>query len=382
MNKINILYYHAHFFSGSETFIYQQAINPHIHASLLAKRYINSSGLPLDAFTKLNFRRTWWDGLVSNLLFIFGVDQYYQHRSISILTKLISSQSIDVLHAQFGFNAIRILPVAKALQIPLVVSFHGLDASKLLRKRSYRNGVKKVFNYASAIVICNPAMVDALPLTHKQKDKVVWIPYGIDTQKFSGIVHQAHSNPQLLHVGRLVEKKGVPDLIRAFSKITLQNVKPILHLVGTGPQENICRTLVKELALEDQVQFHGWKSPEEVKQLMQLCDLFILNSRIALDGDSEGLPVGLLEAMAMGMPVISTRHAGIPLAIDDGVNGILVSEHDTDALTQAIKVLLTNEEKRHSIAVAARKKIEERFTIQQMHEKLYEIYSSALDKRQ
>jgi glycosyltransferase involved in cell wall biosynthesis len=70
------------------------------------------------------------------------------------------------------------------------------------------------------------------------------------------------------------------------------------------------------------------------------------------------------------------------LAIDDGVNGILVSEHDTDALTQAIKVLLTNEEKRHSIAVAARKKIEERFTIQQMHEKLYEIYSSALDKRQ
>jgi colanic acid/amylovoran biosynthesis glycosyltransferase len=139
---------------------------------------------------------------------------------------------------------------------------------------------------------------------------------------------------------------------------------------------------VKELALEDQVQFHGWKSPEEVKQLMQLCDLFILNSRIALDGDSEGLPVGLLEAMAMGMPVISTRHAGIPLAIDDGVNGILVSEHDTDALTQAIKVLLTNEEKRHSIAVAARKKIEERFTIQQMHEKLYEIYSSALDKRQ
>jgi colanic acid/amylovoran biosynthesis glycosyltransferase len=137
---------------------------------------------------------------------------------------------------------------------------------------------------------------------------------------------------------------------------------------------------VKKYSLESKVIFHGWKSSREVKELMQQCDVFVLNSRVASNGETEGLPVGLLEAMAMGRAVLSTRHAGIPLAIENGVSGILVDERDTDSLSQQILHLYHNKELRHAIGKAARAKIESQFTMKYMHENLRNIYSEVSRK--
>lgn len=370
---MKVLFYHSHFFNRSETFIYHQAINPHIEAVLLAKGFPESKGLSNQSFSKIKFRRSWWDGLVSNLLLTFSIDRYYQNKSIVRLTELITSSHVDVLHAQFGFNAIRILPVAKKLRLPLVVSFHGLDASRMLRSRSYRNGLREVFNYASAVIVCNPDMAEVLPLTTEQKRKVQWIPYGIDLLKFNPSLRAENSTLRILHVGRLIEKKGVPDLIRAFVAIqTSQSIQ--LDIVGTGPEENSCREIVNQNNLQHKVIFHGWKSPEEVKHLMQECDVFVLNSRAASNGDSEGLPVGILEAMAMQLPVVSTYHAAIPRAVDHSVTGLLVKECDTKELTFALTELIENKDLREKMGRAARTKIESFFTLDQMHDKLTQIY--------
>lgn len=372
---LKVVFYHAHFFNSSETFIYQQAINPHIRPVLLAKRFLNATGMSYESFERLQFKRTWWDGLLSNLLVIFGVDQYYQQASIIKLTQKIEVYQPTVIHAQFGFSAVRILPVAKKLNVPLVVSFHGMDASHMLRKLAYRNGLKKVFEYASSIIVCNPAMVEALPLSTRQKDKVSWIPYGINLNQFNPQPRVRNSLTRILHVGRLIEKKGVPDLIRAFAQLkTKFSIQ--MELVGTGPEEGICKQLVKEMMLEQCITFHGWKSPEEVKNLMQQADIFVLNSRIATNGDSEGLPVGILEAMAMGLPVVSTNHAGIPKAVDNRVTGLLVEERDTDALAQALTDLLQDEQLRKSYGVAGRKKAESFFSMEQMHAALHSVYKN------
>jgi len=378
---LTVLFYHAQFFVGSETFIYQQAINPHVSPLLLAKRFVSSGPLVTDGFTCFTYKRTRWDGAVSNLLALAGVDRYYQRGSINRLRQLLAGQRIDVIHAQFGFNAVRILPLAKLLQIPLVVSFHGLDASKLLRRRSYRNGLREVFDYVSAIVVCNPAMAQALPLTEQQQQKVRWIPYGINLQHFSGerAAKRGTSALNVLHVGRFVEKKGVPDLIRAFADVNRVNKEVVLHLVGNGPQEAEVRALVDRFHLGESVVFHGWKSPEEVKQLMAQADLFVLNSRVASDGDSEGLPVGLLEAMAMSLPVVSTRHAGIPLEVEHGVSGLLVAEKDTSALSGAMLELLSNETQRLAFGQAARLRVEAQFTMEAMHQALLHCYQSAAE---
>lgn len=374
LTQIKVLFYHAHFFNSSETFIYQQAINPHIKPILLAKRFLNSTGMSYEGFERVQFKRSWWDGLVSNLLVVFGIDSYYQGRSINQLIEKVISFKPNVLHAQFGFSAVRILQVAIKLKLPLIVSFHGMDASHMLYKRSYRNGLKRVFDYSSTIIICNPAMTDVLPLSTKQKEKVLWVPYGINLQQFNPESRKENQVLRVLHVGRFIEKKGVPDLIRAFGMLTVNQIVQ-LDLVGTGPEEDLCRKLVEENQLEQRVVFHGWKSQREVKDLLQQVDVFVLNSRVASNGDSEGLPVGILEAMAMGLPVVSTYHAGIPYEVDHQITGILVKERDTKALTIALNSLLQDAHQRKVMGAAARAKAETTFSMEQMHTKLHNIYS-------
>jgi colanic acid/amylovoran biosynthesis glycosyltransferase len=377
-NKLNVLFYHSGFFRRSETFIYRQAINPYIQPFLLSKRYYNLAELPTKGFTKFQFAPSLIDRIAYKW---FKSGHYYGDRSITKMKRLLEKKSLDLLHAQFGGNGVRILPLAKQLNVPLIVSFHGFDASRKLSSRSYREGLKDVFDYASAIVICNPGMGDALPLNESHKAKVRWVPYGIDIEEFSNDTHPAQANSfSILHVGRLVEKKGVPDLIRAFAQAT-QNVDQMtLHIVGDGKEESECHELVAELNLTSKVIFHGWKTPHGVKELMQQCDVFVLNSRIASNGDTEGLPVGLLEAMAMGKAVISTYHAAIPLAVENEVSGLLVNERDTDSLSQQILRLFHDKELRHKLGQAARTKVENQFTMKSMHQKLHDIYYQVAGK--
>lgn len=297
------------------------------------------------------------------------------------MKRLLQGQSIDLIHAQFGGNGVRILPLAKELNVPLLVSFHGYDASRKLANHTYRDGLKELFDYAAAIIVCNPGMSDALPLSENHKEKVHWVPYGIDIEQFSNdpSVSQVTSF-NILHVGRLVEKKGVPDLIRAFASATKEVDHLNLHIVGSGREEKECRALVRKFNLKSKVVFHGWKSPREVKELMQQCDVFVLNSRTARNGETEGLPVGLLEAMAMGRAVISTRHAGISLAIENEVSGVLVDERDTDSLSQQLLRLYHNKDLCQVLGKAARAKVEKQFTMQQMHQNLRDIYCEVVNK--
>jgi len=374
----HVLFYHSGFFRRSETFIYRQAINPHIRPFLLTKRYFKSAELPTGEFTKFHFRQSLIDRIFFKWL---GKEQYYGDKSVAKMKQLLRGQPLDLIHAQFGGNGVRILPLAKQMNIPLIVSFHGFDASKKLASRSYRDGLKEVFDYASAIIVCNPGMCDALPLSEKHKSKVHWVPYGIDLEQFSNDTSPAPLNSfSILHVGRLVEKKGVPDLIHALARAAKEVDQVTLHIVGAGREENECRALVKEYGLQSKVIFHGWKSPREVKELMQQCDLFVLNSRIDSKGDAEGLPVGLLEAMAMGCAVVSTQHAGIPLAIENEVSGILVNERDTDSLSQQLLRLYRNKELRQALGKAARAKVENQFTMKRMHENLRDIYREVSNK--
>lgn len=370
--KPHVLFYNGGFFRRSETFIYRQAINPFIRPFLLTKRYYKSTELPTGEFTKFKFRQSIMDRINFKWLKKGG---YYGDKSINKMKRLLQDQPLDLIHAQFGGNGVRILPVAKQLNIPLIVSFHGFDASKKLSNASYRNGLKDVFDYASAIVVCNTGMADVLPLSEDHRSKVRWVPYGIDVEQFSSNTSSAPLNSfNILHVGRLVEKKGVPDLIRAFAEATKEVDQMTLNIVGDGREESECRALVKEYNLGSKVIFHGWKSPHEVKEMIQQCDVFALNSRIASNGDSEGLPNGVLEAMAMGRTVLSTRHAGIPLAIENEVSGILVDERDTRSLAQQMVRLYQNKELRESMGKAARVKVENQFTMERMHQNLRDIY--------
>lgn len=375
--KPRVLFYHNGFFRRSETFIYRQAINPYVEPILVSKRYYKTEELPVGDFTKFRFKQS----VIDYIGYKWFNKSYYGVGSVTKMKQLLQGQSPVLIHAQFGGNGVRILPLAKLMNLPLVVSFHGFDASRKLANIKYKEGLKDVFDYASAIIVCNPGMSNALPLSDKNKPKVHWVPYGIDIEQFSNNVTSAKRNSfNILHVGRLVGKKGVPDLIRAFAQATKEMGQTTLHIVGDGKEQPACVSLVKEFNLQSNVIFHGWKSPNQVKELMQQCDLFVLNSRVDSTGDEEGLPNGLLEAMAMGKPALSTFHAGIPLAIENEVSGVLVKERDTNSLSQQMVRLYHNPELREAMGKAARAKIEKEFTLKRMHENLRDVYAKVIDK--
>jgi colanic acid/amylovoran biosynthesis glycosyltransferase len=167
--------------------------------------------------------------------------------------------------------------------------------------------------------------------------------------------------PGVAFVGRLVEKKGIPDLVDAVAVLRERGEPVPLQLVGTGPLEVTLHEQVRRLGLDDLVRFHGPLPHAEVATLISHAAVFAAPCVHAADGDRDGLPTVLLEAMALGTPCVSTPVTGIPEAIEHGVTGLLVPERDAFALADAIATLVQDATLRVRLAVAARHKVEEVF---------------------
>ena len=137
----------------------------------------------------------------------------------------------------------------------------------------------------------------------------------------------------------------------------------------------MCKDLVDQLRLGDKILLLGSKSHEVVNEHMKGADIYVLNSRTDDRGDMEGLPNSILEAMSMEKPVVSTYHAGIPQAIQDGVNGLLVNERDNEALSAALEKLIQDQQLRRSLGVAARKTIVTNFSANSMEDKIQAVFA-------
>jgi glycosyltransferase involved in cell wall biosynthesis len=210
-------------------------------------------------------------------------------------------------------------------------------------------------------------------------NKVHVIPYGVDTEEFQrGIVpNGGRRHLSILHAGRIVPKKGVPDLITVFSDLRRKHDQLQLHILGDGRERKHCEELVSQYELSEAVVFHGAQGQSVVKDLMRACDIFVLNSRTDDSGDMEGLPNTILEAMSMEKPVVSTFHAGIPQAINSGKNGLLVAEKNNKELAMALERLIVDPALRESLGKNARQTVLQNFRLENMQDRLYNVISSA-----
>lgn len=283
----------------------------------------------------------------------------------------------DVVLAEYGMTGTWIMDACQKLRIPFAVHFHGYDASVKSLLEEYRLRYQKMFQSASAIIAVSRAMEGRLLEMGASRDKLYLNSYGVDTSRFSGAIASANP-PVFIAVGRFVEKKAPHLTLLAFADVFKQRPAARLRMIGEGPLLSICKDLVKGLGISEAVTFLGAKNPETVLQEMRSARAFVQHSMVAADGDSEGTPVAVLEAGSCSLPVIATRHAGIPDAIVSGVTGLLVEERDVAGMAQAMIKLIDDPILADNLGKAAREKITSEYSSEKSIQKLYAILKSCV----
>lgn len=267
----------------------------------------------------------------------------------------------DVVLAEYGVTGASVVPVLKELGIPLVVHFHGYDASKYDILKQYKSAYEEMFRYAHSVITVSRQMQDKLISLGAPEEKVIYNCYGPKDIFFD--IEPTFENPVFLSVGRFVEKKSHHLAILAFQKIMTLYPDAQLMLIGDGPYKLFCEDIVKSLGMAGRVVFTGPLGHEEVHRHLATSLCFVQHSRIAESGDMEGTPLSILEAQAAGIPVVSTYHAGIPDVVIDGETGYLVQENDIEGMASAMGQILADHAKTKAMGHAAKIRCREHFTL-------------------
>lgn len=294
------------------------------------------------------------------------------------LEKSFRSNKIDCVLAQYGQTGAAMVPICKALKIPLIVHFHGQDASRHEVLESYKAEYREMFDYATRTIAVSNAMYKKLLGLGCPEDRLVLNTYGPNDSFFE--ISPNMDEEHFIGIGRFTDKKAPYYTILAFSKIleTFPNAK--LTIGGDGQLLNVCNNLVRYLRIEHAVSLPGRISPPAFRELLTKAAAFVQHSVIAEDGDSEGTPVAVLEASAAGLPVISTKHAGIPDVIVDGETGFLVDEHDVDGMSEAMLKILADRVLANQMGKAGKQRVRNNFSMAKYISKLSEEISGAVDK--
>lgn len=265
-----------------------------------------------------------------------------------------------VVHAHFGTDARFFLPLWSRLEAPLVVSFYGYDVLKAPRSLFGLGAryLRPVLERAATLIAASEDMRTDLVRLGADPARVVVLPWGVDLDRFRPVERAEHSGPVRFGVAcRFTEKKGLPDLLAAFAGVRRAGVEARLVVAGSGPHQARLRALAAELGIDAAVEFPGFVAREALPALLAQLDVFVHPSVTAADGDKEGTPTVLMEAAAAGLPIVATRHAGIPEVVPDGVAGHLVEEHDVVALTERMIALARDFETRRRLGAAAREHV-------------------------
>lgn len=276
----------------------------------------------------------------------------------------LSRAEAKLLHIYFGHIAIHLLPLIKACPHPVVVSYHGADAGVDSEKEAHLFAMREVFKAATLIQCRSQSLLDDLVALGCPAYKVVIQRTGVPLDEWPFVERHPPGSGEwrLLQSCRLIEKKGLDLTLRALKEILRTKPRTELAIAGDGPLRQDLEKLAGELGVSKNVRFTGFLNQDELRKEVYRAHLFLHPSRTSPDGNREGIPNSLLEAMASGAPVIATRHGGIPEAISTGESGILVDENDHHSLAIAAHSLMAQPSLMSKIAEAARVSVETNFS--------------------
>lgn len=294
------------------------------------------------------------------------------------MSRWLKAESIDVVLAEYGPTAVSVMNACNQTQTPLVVHFHGFDAYTDYVLTTFGEAYRKLFDISSAVVGVSSHMCDQLIRLGAAPNKVYLNPCGamVTSSKSEAVNDPGY---RFAMIGRLVEKKAPFVSLMAFARLCESVPEATLEIVGDGPLKAACIQMVHALGLNERVTLHGAQSHEFALGVLARSDYFIQHSVKAPNGDMEGTPVGVLEAMGAGLPVISTRHGGIRDIIAEGDTGILVDEYDVSGMVEGMQTLCRDSGLSAEMGRKARASVMARWTLEKSISGLSQIIKSVTD---
>lgn len=292
-------------------------------------------------------------------------------------------QNYDIIHCHFGPVGLQLVKLRQigVIQGKILTTFHGYDITRYLKEEG-EQVYNWLFNFGELLLPISELWKKRLIEIGCTDKKLVVHRMGIDCQKFAFAKRELRPNGQvnLVSVARLVEKKGVEYSIRAVAKLVNSNLNVKYTIVGDGPLKEELQSLIQKLGISHIVELLGSQDQEKVIEIIKDSDIFLAPSVISKSGDQEGIPVASMETMAMGLPVVSTYHSGIPELVKDGVSGFLVPERDVDLLSEKLTYLVKHPEIWSSMGAAGRAFVEDNHNIDKLNKRLVDIYQKLLDE--
>lgn len=372
------------FLPYSETFIHDQLrFHERYRAVVFCRRRRNAAFFPHDPTVALEEIPRGGSKLAALAYGLFGVSPRFDRE--------LEKCGAKIVHAHFGHNGAFALPFANRHHLPLVVSLHGHDVTVLgsperLRPAWWRYTLRKraLFDYATMFLAASAELKELIVGAGCPPDKVRIHLLGIDLDHFAPRApHVGGDGASLVvMVGRFVEKKGHEYGLRAFAKARRRGLNARLVIAGDGPLRGSYERLIAELGLGGSVELPGALPHAKICALFAAAAVVLTPSVVARTGDRDSGLMVAKEASACAVPVIGTRHGGIPEIIDDGVTGYLVAERDAEALGERLCAILQNPALGIRLGDAARSKMEREYDVVKQVRELETIYDEVIAGRE
>ena len=378
MTKIPVVAcYCATFLKPEMLHIYRQIIAlERVSPVVIVQKRENSGCFPFDNIDivpkpALHFLRRFWFRQVCDKPWQISASE------LRVLMKVLEKRNVRLLHIYFGQIAVHLLPLIRAWENPSIVSFHGADVMVDMNKPAYREATRQMLDAVKLVLVRSESLRRAVVDLGCDEKKVEVQRTGIPLYEFPFRERNfvaAATEWRFVQACRLIDKKGLPVTLRAFASFWRQYPNATLTIAGEGPLLSQLQNLARELKIDDRVLFTGFISQEQLRDIYYASHISLHPSETGPDGNQEGIPNSMLEAMASGLPVFATQHGGIPEAIENGVSGVLVPERSADELARALLNAVQDPGFLSRVARAGADVVRERFDLGAQARRLEDIY--------
>ena len=371
--------YCATFLKPEMLHIYRQIVALQAYQPLvLTQRREQAALFPFDPVVTLSrpwtreIRRFWQKNIRGGPLLI-------SHGEAEKLDAVLRESGAALLHVFFGHIGVHLLPFLRRARLPVIVSFHGADAGVDVTKPSHLAPMRQVFAHAALVLSRSQAIAENLAELGCPREKLRLHRTGIPLESFPFSQRRLPENGEwrLLQACRLIPKKGIETSLRAFAAFHAQFPGSTLTIVGEGPLAGPLKVMAADLGIASRVEFPGFITQARLRELFYKSHLFLHPSVTGPNGDREGVPNVILEAMASGLPVAATVHGGIPEAVENGKTGLLVPEKAPEELAAAMLRLAAEPDVYAALSANAARAIATAWDINAQTRRLEILYDEA-----